>query len=613
MFDDDFLAGFEPAGDGFWEELLESHELKSLADVRDPNVWLNEVAHEFAWAKQRDILNSVRDNRYTVVHSCHGAGKSFIASRIIAWWISTHPLDEVFVISTAPTAAQVAAIMWREVTKIHSKAKLPGKINRAGYPQWYVNGELVGYGRKPSDYEDSAFQGIHARYVLVVVDEAGGVVKKLYDAIDSIATNEHARVLAIGNPDDPASHHAAICKPDSGWNVVHIDALRLPNMTYDRVVGDDPENPKYPLTKALMEADGIPYNTEVVPDDLRELWTDERWVEERIIRWAGVPAEMAVEYADQPERLREMVKSRTENSALFTAKVRGRFPTSSSEGIIPIGWAQRAMERWDDLKHDRTMAKSLKATISGALTIGVDVARTGNDQSVITLRYGNYVHEMFKVRIEDTILLAEEVAKYMTEPGTMAVIDVIGLGSGVYDYLRKLAREGKVQGTPIPFNAAARSGRRDRLGQFQFRNDRAAAWWNMRELLDPATGANLAIPNDEDLLAELAAPRYSLFQSAIMTVEEKAEIRKRLGRSTDSADSIIQAFWVLNQGATVEGMPFEDLTKYAGRQTRGGVLNYDGEQPWETEETFRGLVPATMIAPAGVGLDGMDDVSTWWD
>ena len=49
--------------------------------------------------------------------------------------------------------------------------------------------ELVAYGRKPADYDPAAFQGIHARYVLVIIDEAGGVPKSIFDAVDALATN----------------------------------------------------------------------------------------------------------------------------------------------------------------------------------------------------------------------------------------------------------------------------------------------------------------------------------------------------------------------------------------------------------------------------------------
>jgi hypothetical protein len=46
----------------------------------------------------------------------------------------------------------------------------------------------VAYGRKPADYDPAAFQGIHARYVLVIIDEADGVPKSIFDAVDALAT-----------------------------------------------------------------------------------------------------------------------------------------------------------------------------------------------------------------------------------------------------------------------------------------------------------------------------------------------------------------------------------------------------------------------------------------
>ena len=171
-----------------------------------PVDWVTERADEYAWSTQRELMESVRDNRYTACPSCHDSGKSWSASRIIGWWMDSHPTGSAFVVSTAPTAAQVSSILWREVQRLHVRANMKGQINRAGYPQWYMGpgkGELVGYGRKPSDYDESAFQGIHSEYPLIVIDEAGGIKKHLFDAVDALATNENARVLAIGNPDDP--------------------------------------------------------------------------------------------------------------------------------------------------------------------------------------------------------------------------------------------------------------------------------------------------------------------------------------------------------------------------------------------------------------------------
>lgn len=68
--------------------------------------------------------------------------------------------------------------------------------------------------------------------------EAGGVPANIFNAVDSLATNIHARVLAIGNPDDPASHFATICKPGSGWKVIRISAYDTPAYTGEEVPED---------------------------------------------------------------------------------------------------------------------------------------------------------------------------------------------------------------------------------------------------------------------------------------------------------------------------------------------------------------------------------------
>jgi hypothetical protein len=470
--------------------------------------------------------------------------------------------------------------MWREVGKIHTKADLPGRINRAGYPQWYLEGELVGYGRKPADYEQSAFQGIHAEYVLVVIDEACGVPQHLYDAVDALATNENARVLAIGNPDDPASHFAKVCKPESGWNVIHLDGLRSPNITYDRVVGPDPTNPRYPLLAALMEAEGIPYSNEPVSNYLRKMLVNELWIEERIQRWANISPSM-VETTPWP-LLVEKVRTACAGSPLFTAKVRGLFPESATEGVIPLGWVQRAVERWHDIRADRSKWQP------GNFVLGVDVARSGDDETCFAHRYGNIVERLDHMRITDTAEIADRASAFLHEPRSSACIDVIGIGSGVYDLMRRYKNQGRIVGTPFPFNASAQSGRHDKLGQFRFLNDRAAAWWNMRELLDPSAGSNLALPDDESLIEELVAPRFGFNAGGTLKIEGKDEIKRRIGRSTDAADAVIAAFWVsgdFHQEAFFDyGEPGKRLKERPGVRPETRVIPY--EVPPEWQETF---------------------------
>lgn len=499
----------------------------------DPSLWARDKFGIHLWSKQREIFDSLRDNRYTAVQSCHDAGKSFSAAVAVGHWLDTHPLGQAFAVTTAPTAAQVSAILWREVLKLHTRGGLPGKITTAGYPQWKLDdGELVAYGRKPADYSDSAFVGIHARYPLIVLDEACGIPKSLWDAVDALATNAEARVLAIGNPDNPSTQFNTVCKPDSGWNVIRIDGLRTPNFTkaaVEKLVCKQclKAGRHETLLLQLYKEEGIPYNNETVPEDIRPLLLSPEWVEERLHRWVGRPP------ANTP------VAPLAAKSSLFTSKVRGLFPTSSTEGIIPLGWVQDAVDRWNDWDASRTKA------VSGRKVVGVDVARQGSDETGIAVRKGNVVLELKKYRLADTMETTGRVVALLNEPQAVAVVDVIGIGAGVVDRLRE-------QGYDVYAFNAAKSGRklRDRVGEFTFQNHRAAAWWNLRELLDPSRGSKIALPPSEMLIADLTTPKWKVLSGGVIMVETKDEIRKRLGRSTDEGDAVVSTFWVESDGAT---------------------------------------------------------------
>lgn len=597
-----------PVIDPVWDNLTARWD-EARDYTRHPVKWIKDKTGEEVWSAQSEILDSVRENRYTAVHSAHETGKTFLASRAITWWIDSHPLGEAFVVSTAPSAAQVSTIMWREVTKAHSKAGLDGRINRAGYPQWLIGGQIVGYGRKPGDHEESAFQGLHARYVLVVIDEAGGVPQQLYNAIDSIVANEHSRVLAIGNPDDPGSHFATICKADSIWNVIHLDALRSPNMSKERVIGRKSAghgyaNPRYPLTHALMEAEAIPYSTEPVSARLAELLVDPLWIEERIQQWAGLGTTAHLDYA--PDELRNLIRSRCEASALFQAKVRGVFPSSTATGVIPLGWVEYAINRWHDYcdehrREDGSIDYSHVPNPSRNV-VGVDVAYGGQDETAIAIRYGDMIAELHRFRHADTIETADEASRWLHETGSLAVVDVIGIGAGVFDTLRRYRRNNMIQATAIAFNASASTARLDAIGQFKFRNDRAAAWWRLRQLLDPSRNSRLMLPDDERMKVELTAPKYKILAGGIIQVESKDDIRKRLGRSTDSADAVIQAFWPgASDNVPTEAIPYG---RDDARRSGDGVVYYNNGSGHVSQEDLMAIAGSLDATVGGsVGAD----------
>jgi hypothetical protein len=169
--------------------------------ISDPVGWVSDRLGEFLWSKQREIIEAVVRHRYVAVKSAHDTGKSHSASRAVAWWLGTR--EDPFATTTAPTTKQVHAILWRYIGQAHRKGNLSG---RTLDDEWYLGSggkELVAFGRKPADTDQAAFQGIHALNPLIVIDEACGVPKSIFDAVDSLATNTNARVLAIGNPTTP--------------------------------------------------------------------------------------------------------------------------------------------------------------------------------------------------------------------------------------------------------------------------------------------------------------------------------------------------------------------------------------------------------------------------
>lgn len=250
---------------------------------RDPAAWASEKMKLELWSKQREVLLSVRDNSETAVQSCHEVGKSYIAATTVCWWLDVHPPGSAFVVTSAPTDKQVKAILWREIGKMHRRGGLPGRTNLS---EWYVGNELVAFGRKPADHDPTAFQGLHAMYMLLVLDEACGIPKAMWDAGSSLVANQHGRTLAIGNPDDPLSEFAAKCKPGSGWNTIKIGYVDTPNFT-----------------------------GEPVSAKLKSLLIHPNWVERKKVEWGT-------------------------DSGLFKSKCEGKFPDQTADGFIKLGWLQ---------------------------------------------------------------------------------------------------------------------------------------------------------------------------------------------------------------------------------------------------------------------------------
>jgi hypothetical protein len=466
----------------------------------DPAGWVGHRLREHITVKQKEILDSVIDHKHTAVHSSNSIGKSFSMARLAAWWIEIHGPGEAFVVTTAPTWHQVESILWKELARAHRKGMLSGKI--LGDCEWKINmgpgpDELVAYGRKPADYDAGSFLGIHARYVLVIIDEACGVSQGIYDAAESLATNDLARIVAVGNPDDPSSYFEKICQPASGWNVIHADALRSPNFTAAEVN-------KYPAVRSMMIREGISPSTEEIPRDIRDLLVTPSWANDRIKRWGP-------------------------NSPLFTSRVRGQFPTVTNNTLIHPHWVVLACAR--EIK---------PADVDPWM--GVDVARYGTDHSIIVLRLGGNLRVVKDIAYGPITELAGEVQ--MIGNGRIntpiANVDDTGVGGGVTDIL--MQENYPCHG--LNSSAACSADEVLTTGKPKFFNARSEWWWRMREWLAGYSGTGedgrLDLdPEDEELIAQLTSVRYKINSHGQIQVESKDEMRARHLDSPDRGDAAI--------------------------------------------------------------------------
>ncbi|WP_246148659.1 hypothetical protein [Skermanella pratensis] len=204
----------------------------------------------------------------------------------------------------------------------------------------------------------------------------------------------------------------------------------------------------------------------------------------------------------------------------------GEFPKQDDDVLIPLEHTEAAAARDDaDVGEDRRL--------------GVDVARFGTDRTVFTLRSGARVEYVEVQAKKDTMEVAAR-AKVLAERlnASAVYVDVIGVGAGVVDKL-------KLDGVEVvAVNAAEvapnRSANKD---DAQGRIMRDYLWIEMARWLREDEPAFL-IDKDlaEDLAGEPASVKYGIDGKGYLTVEMKDQMRKRLGRSPDLADSLALTF-----------------------------------------------------------------------
>ena len=184
--------------------------------------------------------------------------------------------------------------------------------------------------------------------------------------------------------------------------------------------------------------------------------------------------------------------------------------------------------------------------------MGVDVARFGDDQSVITFRQGRKVFPQLKYRSKDTMEMASLVADQINkERPSLVFVDEAGLGAGVVDRLRQLGYGNVVIGV---------IGAHRPNDVVAYANKRVEMWGRMRDWLKQ----EVELPFDNELQTELAGPSYSHNKKEQILLEKKEDMKRRGMSSPDCADSL--------------SLTFAESSVYGNLYENEGDIRYDRQE-----------------------------------
>lgn len=183
------------------------------------------------WARQREIVRSVKDHPSTLVPTGNMVGKTFMGAGTILEFLLLHP--GCLVMATAPTQTQLEEVLWKEVERAYHGARIPlgGRLLRSPLKIDMGGGwQALAY----STTKVERFSGHHAADLFVLVDEASGVSDAIYEAILSLGPS---RELLIGNPLAPTGAFYERCQraPTNPLaNLIQISSLESPHIDLER-------------------------------------------------------------------------------------------------------------------------------------------------------------------------------------------------------------------------------------------------------------------------------------------------------------------------------------------------------------------------------------------
>lgn len=451
---------------------------------RDPVKFVRDVFHVEPDEWQKDVLRNFPNHNRIGMKACKGPGKTCLLAWVAWNFLATRPHPKIA--ATSITKENLFDNFWAEMAKWQKKSEFLSeaftwtktRIFANDHPEtWWMSARTWS---KSADKDQQAdtLAGLHADYLLFILDEAGGIPDAVMAAAEGgLATGIETKIIMAGNPTHLEGPLYRACTNEAHlWFMVEITS--------------DPDDPK--RTPRVS------------------------------ITWA-----------------REQIEKYGRENPWVLVNVFGKFPPSSINTLIGPDEVEAAMRRHYQIDVYSWAQKRL----------GIDVARYGDDKTVIFPRQGLAAFRAVEMRhdrgsaVSVDIANRVQLAKQRWNSNWEAFDDTVGWAHGAIDVMRSNGH------TPrgIAFNGKATDPR--------YKNIRAEMWCEMVAWIRRGG----ALPNIPELKAELTTPTYC-YKNGVFMLEDKDQIKDRLGRSPNYGDALALTFAepeAANAIYNVPGGPFD--------------------------------------------------------
>lgn len=456
-------------------------------------------------------MKSVRDYVKTAVKACHAPGKTFTAAVTVLWFLYNYPGS--IILTTAPTYNQVENLLWREIKALHNRSlvELGGEFRKTPTLSLQLGEKHFAQGLSPKEPE--RFQGYHAPYILIIVDEASGMDPRIMAAIEGIMMSGEARLLLLSNPTKPeGTLYDAFNQYRAAYNTITLDAFSTPNLS--------------------------------------DLWSDFKSLDKLADKLALLrSAPVKNKYLVRADSVANLLEQYGEDSQIWRVRVMAEFPDAASDAIFKLWHLEACVRQWEEMPAEMRWWGNLQRWPHPVYG-GFDPARFGDNKTSLCAQSQD-IWAPFEVHDQtDTIFAAGRAAEFSQRHRcTELRVDEHGGGGGPLDLLNRNKR--------VP-SIGIHVGNRD-VSDNRYYNKRAETYYQVEAL---ARQQKLWLPNNQRLIGQLATIKYKYAADGKILVESKEDMRKRNVQSPDEADALILS-------------KFQSGSNVAGRAV-GHTPNFEG-------------------------------------